>query len=84
MYGGDACIFYSVLTNPASMFQAAGRIDRNVDDKINTFILLLYKGTDEYKFFMDVVSQRAKDARDLTIDAKTTVDYFIDSMKSDE
>lgn len=84
LYGGDACIFYSVLTNPASMFQAAGRIDRNVDDKIKTFILLLYKGTDEYKFFMDVVSQRAKDARDLTIDAKTTVDYFIDSMKSDE
>lgn len=84
LYGGDVCIFYSVLTNPATMFQAASRIDRNVDNKIKTFILLLYKGTDEYKFFTEKVKDRAKDARDLTIDAKTTVDFFIDSMIASE
>lgn len=84
LYGGDACIFYSVLTNPSSLFQAAGRIDRNVDDKIKTYILLLYKGTDEYDNFVNVVRQRAKDSRDLTLDAKTTVDYFIESMQESE
>lgn len=84
LYGGNVCIFYSVLTNPASLFQAAGRVDRNVDNSIKTFVLLLYKGTDEYKFFTNVVKQRAKDARDLTIDAKTTVDHFIDVMTSME
>ena len=78
--GADVCIFYSVLTNPATMFQTASRIDRNTDDRIKTFILLLYYGTDEYRFFTDVVKSRAKDARDLTIDSKTTVDYFIDAM----
>jgi hypothetical protein len=40
LYGGDVCIFYSLLTNPSSIFQAAGRIDRNVDDSIKTYILL--------------------------------------------
>ena len=96
LFGGNVCIFYSVLTNPAAMFQAAGRIDRvgriskedaesgNFDKYIKTFILLLYKGTDEYKFFTDVVKQRAKDARDLTIDAKTTVDHFIEAMQEQE
>lgn len=84
LYGGDVCIFYSVLTNPATMFQAASRIDRNVDDKIKTFVLLLYKGTDEYNFFVEKVKNRAKDSRDLTLDAKTTVDFFIESMKESE
>ena len=84
LYGGDACIFYSVLTNPSALFQVAGRVDRNVDDKIKTYILLLYKGTDEYKMFTNVVKQRAQDSRDLTLDAKTTVDYFIESMQESE
>lgn len=84
LYGGDVCIFYSMETNPSKAFQIASRIDRNVDDKIKTFIMLLYKGTDEYKFFTTTVKQRAKDARDLTIDAKTTVDYFFESMMEDE
>lgn len=84
LYGGDVCIFYSAITNPSRMEQVRGRIDRNVDDKIKTFVLLLYKGTDEYRFFMNVVKQRAKDSRDLTIDAKSAVDYFIDSMNNDE
>ena len=84
LYGGDVCIFYSMETNPSKSFQIASRIDRNVDDKTKTFVMLLYKGTDEYKFFTTVVKQRAKDARDLTIDAKTTVDFFFESMLEEE
>jgi hypothetical protein len=84
LYGGDVCIFYSMETNPSKSFQIASRIDRNVDDKLKTFIMLLYKGTDEYRFFTTTVKQRAKDARDLTIDAKTTVDFFFESMMEDE
>lgn len=84
LYGGDVCIFYSMETNPSKSFQIASRIDRNVDDKLKTFVMLLYKGTDEYRFFTTTVKQRAKDARDLTIDAKTTVDFFFESMMEDE
>lgn len=83
LHGGDACIFYSLITNPASMFQAAGRIDRNVDNRIKTFILMLYNGTDEYKYFRDIVAQRSQDSKDLTIDAKTAVDYFMESMEDE-
>ena len=84
LYGGDACIFYSVETNPSKMEQIRGRVDRNVDDKIKTFILLIYKGTDEYRFFTNTVANRAKDSRDLTIDAKGAVDFFIEAMKEEE
>lgn len=84
LYGGDVCILYSLLTTNASMNQVVGRIDRNVDDRIKTFVLLLYRGTDEYKLFTDVVRQRAKDSRDLTIDAKTAVDFFIEEMQKQE
>ena len=84
LYGGDVCIFYSMETNPSKAFQTASRIDRHVDDTLKTFVLMLYKGTDEYKFFTTVVKQRAKDARDLTIDAKTTVDFFYESMLENE
>jgi len=84
LYGGDVCIFYSMETNPSKAFQTASRIDRHIDDSIKTFVLMLYKGTDEYKFFTTTVKQRAKDARDLTIDAKTTVDFFYESMLEDE
>ena len=84
LHGGDVLICYSLETNPAKLEQIRGRIDRNTDDRIKTFILLLYKGTDEYNFFIDVVKQRAKDARDLTIDAKTAVDFFIESMDADK
>lgn len=80
LYAGDVCIFYSMLGNPSRMEQVRGRIDRSVDDKLKTFILLVYQHTDEYKFFVDVAKQRAKDSRDLTIDAKTAVDFFIESM----
>ena len=83
LYGGDVCIFYSMVGNPAKMEQVRGRIDRSVDDKLKTFVLLLYKYTDEYKFFTDKARQRAEDSRELTIDAKTAVDFFIDAMELD-
>lgn len=81
---GSACIFYSMETNIAKMEQIRGRIDRHVDDSIKTFILLLYKATDEYEFFSNVVCKRAKDSRDLTIDAKTAADWFKESMADKE
>lgn len=78
--GANVCIFYSMETNIAKMEQIRGRIDRHTDDTIKTFVMLLYKNTDEYKFFSDVVLKRAKDARDLTIDAKTAADWFRDAI----
>ena len=84
LYGGDVCIFYSMESNPSKSFQIASRIDRNVDDSIKTFVLLLYKDSPEYELFTHTVKQRAKDARDLTIDAKTTVDFFIEAMENTE
>lgn len=84
LFGGDVCIFYSNTMTPSKMFQVAGRVDRNVDDSIKTYILLIYKGTDEYKHFMEVTKQRAQDSRELTINAKTTVDFFIDAMLEEE
>lgn len=81
LHGGDVCIFYTIETNPAKMEQIRGRIDRNVDDRTKTYVLLVYKGTDEYRFLTQVVKQRAKDARSLTIDAKTAVDYFMEAME---
>lgn len=84
LFGGDSCIFYSNTMTPSKMFQVAGRVDRNVDDRVKTFILLIYKGTDEYKHFMEVTKQRAQDSRELTINAKTTVDFFIESMLEEE
>ena len=84
LYGGDVCIFYSMETNIAKMEQIRGRIDRNVDDKVKTFVMLLYKGTDEYKFFTTVVGQRAKDSRDLTIDAETAADWFMAALNQDQ
>ncbi len=83
LFGGDVCIFYTVETNPAKMEQIRGRIDRNVDDKLKTFVLLVYKGTDEYRFLTQVVRQRAKDAKDLTIDAKTAIDHFMEVMENE-
>ena len=81
---GTVCIFYSMETNIAKMEQIRGRIDRHTDDTIKTFVMLLYAGTPEYKFFAETVCQRAKDSRDLTIDAKTAADFFKEAMESTE
>lgn len=79
--GGDVCIIYSQIGNPARMEQVRGRIDRGVDDEQREFVLMLYAHTAEYDFFVEQAAQRAKDARELTIDAKTAVDYFMESIK---
>ena len=84
LHGGDVCIFYSMETNPAKMEQIRARIDRNVDDRIKTFVTLLYKGTDEYRFFTNVVGTRARDSRSLTIDAKSAADYFMNYLEEKE
>lgn len=81
LYNGEVCIFYSMSFTPSKLEQIRGRIDRSVDDKLKTFVMLLYKGTDEYRYFTDIVKMRSKNARDLTIDAKSAVDYFINSMQ---
>lgn len=84
LYNGDACIIYSLVSNPSKQTQIAGRIDRNVDDKTKTFVLLLYRGTDEEKLFKNVVGKREFDARSLTIDAKGAVSHFIESIDNSE
>lgn len=84
LYNGDACILYSVVGNPSKQTQILGRIDRNVDDKKKTFILLLYKHTAEERLYKDVVSQREKDARSLTIDARGAVSRFMEVIEQSE
>lgn len=81
LQGGDVCIFYNMSTTVSSMEQIRGRIDRNTNDNIKTFILLLYGNTPEYDFFTQTVNKRARDSRDLTIDAKTAIDFFMDSLE---
>jgi SNF2 family DNA or RNA helicase len=61
LHAGDVCVLYSVETNPAKLEQIAGRIDRNVDDKSKTFIMLAYEG-EELNFFTNVVSERANNS----------------------
>lgn len=84
LFAGEVCILYTMETNPSKAEQITGRIARNVDNSIKTFILLVYHGTDEYRFLMDVVKQRAKYSRELTIDSKTAVDYFMEYMELEE
>lgn len=84
LYNGDVCIFYTVETNPSKMEQIRGRIDRNVNDKIKTYVLLVYTGTPEYDFLTEVVKQRSEDAKKFTVDAKTAVDYFLESMENND
>ena len=84
LYSGDVCIFYTIEGNPAKMEQLRGRIDRNVDNKLKTYILLLYSNTLEYILFTETAKMRSKDSKDLTIDFSTAVDYFVQSMEEDE
>lgn len=83
MYGGDVCIWYTYTGNPATMEQIRGRIDRNIDDSVKTFVLLLYKNTPEYSFFTEIAGQRARSNRELTIDADTCIDYFLKEIQED-
>jgi len=82
--GGDVLIYYSASGNVASMEQIRGRIDRHTDDRVKTFILLLYKDTPEHDFFLQKTKQRAIDSRRLTIDAEGAIDMFVKSMEESE
>lgn len=84
LYNGDACILYSVIGNPSKQTQILGRIDRNVDNKPKTFVLLLYAHTAEEELYENVVSQREKDSRSLTIDARGAVSRFMDVIENSE
>lgn len=84
LYNGDACILYSVIGNPSKQTQILGRIDRNVNNKKKTFILLLYKHTPEEVLYKKVVSQREMDSRSLTIDAKGAVSRFMEVIEENE
>lgn len=84
LYGGDVCIFYSMETNPSRATQIAGRIDRNVDEKLKTFILLMYGGTDEENMFKGTVQKREMDSRELTIDAEGVISHFMEAMEEQE
>jgi len=83
LYSGDVCIFYTIEGNPAKMEQIRGRIDRNVDNKLKTSVLLLYENTLEYILFTETAKTRSKDSKDLTIDFTTAVDYFVQSMEEE-
>ena len=83
LHSGDTCIYYTFEGNPARMEQIRGRIDRNVDDKLKEFILLVYKGTDEYKWLVQVAKNRSRAASELTVESKTAVDCFIEAMLRD-
>jgi SNF2 family DNA or RNA helicase len=75
LMAGDACIFYSVETNPGNMEQIAGRIDRYMDEKAKEFVLLAYEG-EEANFFMDTVRQRSIDSEEFTDVVSETVVRF--------
>lgn len=83
LYDGDVCILYSVESNPAKLEQIRGRIERNVDQKIKTYIMLIYKGTPEYSLFKDKLIARGESSRKLTTGAKTAVDYFVEGEHLD-
>jgi len=84
LYSATVCILYSLETNPSKGTQITGRIDRNVDNKSKTFVLMLYKNTPEETFYKTVVGQREEDSRSLTIDAKGSVSHFMASMIESE
>ena len=80
LQGADVCIFYSIEATSEIYTQIAGRIDRSVDDKVRDFILLVYKNTPEYVYLTGKVKDRAKDSRDLVLDAKGAIDYLLEDL----
>ena len=83
LYDGDLCILYSVESNPAKLEQIRGRIERNVDNKVKKYIMLVYRGTGEFSLFANKLVERGKQARGLISDSKMAVDYFIDGKHFD-
>lgn len=80
LYGGDVCIMYSIESNPAQMEQIRGRIDRHVDDSAKVFVLMYYAFTPEYDLF-NSASKRSESARNLTVDAQSAVDMFMQALE---
>lgn len=80
LYGADAMILYSNTATVGRLEQIRGRIDRHVDDKVRTFIMLLYEGTSEHELMTKVARERGQSSRDLILDSETAIDYFMASL----
>lgn len=83
LYGADAMVLYSNTATVGRLEQIRGRIDRHVDDKVRTFIMLLYEGTSEYELMTQTAKARGQASRDLILDSETAIDYFMSSMESE-
>lgn len=77
LYDGDVCILFSMESNPAKLEQIRGRIERNVDKKVKLYIMLVYRFTGEFRLFEDKLVTRGVDAKKLSTDAKSAIDYFL-------
>lgn len=79
--GADAMILYSNTATVGRLEQIRGRIDRHVDDRVRTYIMLLYEGTSEYDLMTQTAKARGQASRDLILDSETAIDYFMASME---
>ena len=78
LYKGEICIIMTLESNPAKLEQIRGRIDRHVDDTVKTYYMILAKGTPEYRLYMKKLRPRQESAKELTTNARSAVDYFVD------
>lgn len=79
--GADAMILYSNTATVGRLEQIRGRIDRHVDDRVRTYIMLLYEGTSEYDLMTQTAKARGQASRDLILDSETAIDYFMAAME---
>lgn len=84
LHSADVLIMYSASATVGKLEQIRGRIDRHVDDRVKTFILLLYEGTGEFDLMANTAKQRGQDSRDLILDAETAIDRFIAALEGEE
>ena len=80
LHGADAMILYSSTATVGRLEQIRGRIDRHVDDKIRTYIMLLYEGTSEYELMTKTARMRGQASKELILDSETAIDYFMHSI----
>lgn len=78
--GADAMILYSNTATVGKLEQIRGRIDRHVDDKVRTYIMLLYEGTSEFTLMTQTAKARGQASRELILDSETAIDYFMNSL----
>lgn len=81
LYGAEAMVLYSNTATVGRLEQIRGRIDRHVDDKVRTYIMLLYEGTSEYELMTQTAKARGQASRDLILDSETAIDYFMSAME---